>query len=142
MRRASSDGSPTYITGLINPRSELDPKRLELLKEAFPRISRVAILWSRRQQKQVVKEVEAAGQSLGIQIQPLVVDPRIGLASLESALSTISKEPPDALLVQSIRTTLPHRARIIDFAAKLFCFLKQNTDLGPAHSFRIKEAIK
>ena len=106
------------ITGLINPRPELDPKRLELLKEAFPRISRVAILWTPQQQKQVMKEVETAGQTLDIQIQPLIVDNRIGLASLESALSTISQERPDGLLVPSIRTTLRHRARIIDFAAK------------------------
>ncbi len=106
------------ITGPINPRPELDPKRLELLKEAFPGISRVAIIWSRIQKKLGMKKVEATGQSLGIQIQPLVVDNRVGLPSLESALSTISQERPDGLLVPSIRTTLRHRSRIIDFAAK------------------------
>jgi len=106
------------LTGPINPRPELDPKRLELLKEAFPRISRVAILWTRGQQRIIMKEVKAAGQALKIQIQPLVVSNRIGLASLESALSTISQERPDALLVSSYRTTLRYRARIIDFAAE------------------------
>ncbi len=106
------------ITGPINPRPELDPKRLELLKEAFPGISRVAIIWSRIQKKLGMKKVEATGQSLGIQIQHLVVENRVGLPSLESALSTVSQERPDGLLVPSIRTTLRHRARIIDFAAK------------------------
>ncbi len=38
------------ITGVINLDTKLHPKRLELLKEAFPRISRVAILWTRQQQ--------------------------------------------------------------------------------------------
>jgi len=106
------------LTGPINPRPELDPKRLELLKEVFPRISRVAILWTRQQQRIAMKKVEATGQSLGIQIQPQVVDNRVGLPSLESALSTISQERPEGLLVPSIRTTLRYRSRIIDFAAK------------------------
>jgi putative ABC transport system substrate-binding protein len=106
------------LTGPINPRPELDPKRLELLKEVFPQISRVAILWTRQQQRIAMKKVEAAGQALGIEIQPLVVSNRVGLPSLESALSTISQERPDGLLVPSIRTTLRYRSRIIDFAAK------------------------
>ncbi len=106
------------LTGLVNLGAKLHGKRLELLKEAFPQISRVAIIWSKSQQKQAMKEVKAVGQALGIQIQSLVIENLIGLASLESALSTISQEGPDALLVASVRTTLRHRARIIDFAAK------------------------
>ncbi len=106
------------LTGLINLGSKLHAKRLGLLKETFPQISRVAIISSRTQQNQAMKEVKAAGQALGIQIQWVIVDTLVGLASLESALSTISQERPDALLVASIRTTIRHRARIIDFAAK------------------------
>ncbi len=49
------------LTGVINLDTELHPKRLELLKEAFPGISRVAIIWTPRQQKQVMTELEAAG---------------------------------------------------------------------------------
>ena len=106
------------LTGLVNLGSKLHAKRLELLKETFPQISRVAIISSRTQQNQAMKEVKAAGQALGIQIQWVLVDNLLGLTSLESALSTISQERPDALLVASIRTTLRYRARIIDFAAK------------------------
>jgi putative ABC transport system substrate-binding protein len=106
------------LTGLVNLSSQLHAKRLELLKEAIPSISRVAIIWNSSQKKQAIKEVKAAAQALGIQIQYLVVEDRIGLASLESALSSISQERPHGLLVASMRTTLRHRARIIDFAAK------------------------
>ncbi len=60
------------ITGLTNLTARLHAKRLELLKEAFPRISRVAILWPPPDQKQAMKEIEAAGQALGIQIQSVV----------------------------------------------------------------------
>ncbi len=106
------------LTGLVNLGWRLHAKRLELVKETFPQISRVAIISSRTQQNLAMKEVKATGQALGIQIQWVLVDVLLGLESLESALSTISQERPDALLVASIRTTIRHRARIIDFAAK------------------------
>ncbi len=104
------------VTGLTNLESKLHPKRLELLKEAFPRISRVAILWPPLQRKQAMKEVEAAGQALGIQIQSLDVGTR--LDELESALSGISRERPDGLLVGLSAVINRHRARIAEFTAK------------------------
>ncbi len=111
------------ITGLTNLAAKLHPKRLELLKEAFPRISRVAIIWPRSHQHHAMKEVETVGQALGVQIQPLVV--RRGLGSLESAFSAIlhadraqPRESPRGLLVATTAPTLGHRARIIEFTAK------------------------
>jgi len=107
------------ITGLTNLSAKLHPKRLELLKEAFPRISRVAILWPRGQHKHAMKEVEAVGQALGIQIQS-VVHSRVvrDFDDIESVLSAISQERPDALLVATSYFMLAHQARIIEFAAK------------------------
>ena len=61
------------ITGLSDLDSDLHPKRLELLKEAVPRISRVAILWSSPQQEQAGKKITAAAQAFGIQIQSVSV---------------------------------------------------------------------
>ena len=54
------------ITGLSDLDSDLHPKRLELLKEAVPRISRVAILWPLPQQEQAGKKLAAAAQAFGI----------------------------------------------------------------------------
>jgi putative ABC transport system substrate-binding protein len=109
------------ITGLTNLAAKLHTKQLELLKEAFPRISRVAILWPRPHQHHAMKEVEAVGQALGIQIQSLVVIGRRSI-SLESAFSAISRERSDGLLVVGSRRTLGPRlgprARIIEFTAK------------------------
>ncbi len=111
------------ITGLTNLAAKLHAKQLELLKEAFPQISRVAILWPRSHQHHAMKEVETVGQALGVQIQPLVV--RRGLGSLESAFSAIlhsdraqPRESPRGLLVVTTAPTLDHRARIIEFTAK------------------------
>ncbi len=108
------------ITGLTNLAAKLHPKRLELLKEAFPRISRVAILWNPPQQKQAMKEVEAVGQALGIQIQSVVAATRYvtPLDELKRAFSAISREAPDALLVASMPLTIHNRARVVEFAAK------------------------
>ena len=106
------------ITGLTNFESELHGKRLELLKEAFPQISRVAILWPRYQQKRGMKEFEAARQALGIQIQSLVLTGSLRLEKVERFLSAISRERPDALLVASSAFILRYNARIIEFTAK------------------------
>ncbi len=104
------------ITGLTRLDSELHGKRLELLKEAFPRISRVAILWPPGQQKNGMKEVKAGGQALGIQIQSAVYDRRLGCL-IECALSVISRARPDGLLVVSSRRINRNAARIIEFVA-------------------------
>ncbi len=106
------------ITGLTNLAAKLHTKQLELLKEAFPRISRVAILWPRPHQHHAMKEVQAVGQALGIQIQSLVVSGRSKLDDFESFFSAISQERSDGLLVVTTRRTIAHRARIIEFTAK------------------------
>ncbi len=106
------------ITGLTNLAAKLHPKQLELLKEAFPRISRVAILWPRPHKKYAMKQVEAVAQALGIQIQSLVGTGRS--KRLDQLLSAISRERPDGLLVASFGLTRTHPApaRIREFTAK------------------------
>jgi putative ABC transport system substrate-binding protein len=106
------------ITGLTNLDTDLHGKRLGLLKEAFPPISRVAIIWNLGQEKQAMKDVNATAKALGIKIQSLHIDQRVGLPSLESAFTTISQQRPHGLLVASIRTTILHQSRIVDFASE------------------------
>ncbi len=103
------------ITGLTSLYANLHPKRLELLKEAFPQISRVAILWNPTHKGQAVKEVEAVGQALGIQIHRVIGGP---LDDLESVFSAISREAPDSLLVGSMPLTLANRAGVVELTAK------------------------
>ena len=63
------------ITGLTLLSPELSGKRLELLKEAFPKVARVAVLWNPASpDKQLdFKETQAAARSLGMQLQSLEV---------------------------------------------------------------------
>ena len=94
------------ITGLTDLRFKLHPKKLELLKEAFPRISRVALLVAEK----AGKELEAVAQALDIQIQSLVVR-RLG--SLEIAFSAISQGRPEGLLFVATGLMVRRRAEII-----------------------------
>ena len=104
------------FTGLANLDSELHAKRLELLKEGFPHIARVALLWPRaQQQKQTLKEIEAVRQALHIKIQSLAAGT---LDALERGLAALDRETPDAILVARSQVILNHRERIIGFAVK------------------------
>ncbi len=103
------------VTGITNLDSELQPKRLELLKGTFPQISRAAILWPKFQEIQAMKAVEATGQGLGIQVQSLASSRPPWDKYLESAFSEIGREGADALLVAHPLLIHQHRARIIEF---------------------------
>ena len=102
------------LTGLSFMSTELAGKRLELLKEAFPKISRIAVLRaSTLTHGQQAKEIQLAAQPLGIQVQ--IVQVQVP-DDFENAFLTITKERPGALLV--LRTSLfrTHALRIKNFA--------------------------
>jgi putative tryptophan/tyrosine transport system substrate-binding protein len=80
---------------------ELTPKRLEMLKEILPTLSRVAILWqpgtlSEEAFKQMLKETQATAQSLGVQLQ--IVEAK-EVADFDAAFSAMGKERAEALIV-------------------------------------------
>ena len=107
------------ITGITSIEADLHPKRLALLKEAFPQISRVAIVWRPTHMKHAIKEVEAVAQALGIQIQSLVrVTGRPWDEYLDWAFSEISRERPDALLFFDNGLFRRLKVRIMEFTAK------------------------
>jgi len=105
------------VTGLTRFTTELSGKRLELLKEAFPKISLAAVLWNPRVlgPSLAFKETQAAAHGLGLQLQSLEVgEPN----DFDKAFSAIAKQRPSALMVLGDAVTILHRARILEFAAK------------------------
>jgi putative ABC transport system substrate-binding protein len=109
------------ITGLTFLGPQLVPKRLALLKEALPMVSRVAGLWhpgayGRATMDDMMREAERAAQSLGLQLQ--LIDVR-GPDDMDRALSTITAELTDALFVFPSPMLFAERRRIVDFAARL-----------------------
>jgi putative ABC transport system substrate-binding protein len=105
------------VTGLSFFVLELNAKRLEVLKEAVPRVGRVGVLLKRDNpaNKPVLRAMEDAAQTLKLQLQPIEVrDP----ADLESAVSTLRKGNADAMAVHEEAMLIAEAGRIADLARK------------------------
>jgi putative ABC transport system substrate-binding protein len=106
------------ITGVSNLQSELNSKRLELLTEAMPGVSRVAVLAdpANPNTPAMVRETEQAARVLGVQLHLLeMTDP----SRLESAFATITTARVDALLVLPLPAAWfdAHARRIVELVA-------------------------
>ena len=104
------------VTGLSLQSPELSGKRLELLKEIIPKLSRVAFLVHRQDpgHRLFVKEAQDAGQSLGMRIQPLEA---AGFEEIKGAFPAMIRERIGGLIVQPIFVGT-HGLRIADLAAR------------------------
>jgi len=106
------------ITGLTRRTRELSGKRLELLKEVVPGLSRVGILWNADSIGASVgfKEYEAAARALEIQLQSLGV--RGPSPDLEGAFQSASKERASALITIRNPILTDYPKQIADLAIK------------------------
>ena len=106
------------ITGLSTLSPEINGKRLELLKEIVPKLSRVAVLGTstRPGTAQELKEVELAAGAFGVKLQYLdVLDPK----DIETAFRAASKGRVDAvLMLVSGGVVDAHRTTIVELAVK------------------------
>ena len=105
------------ITGLSLMVPDLDGKRLELLKEAFPKVARVAFLWSSGgpSGNLPLTEMEAAAKALGLKLQSL--DAR-SLDDFEGAFARGKKERAQALITTTGGLINTQARRVLDLAAK------------------------
>jgi len=105
------------ITGLASLAPEIGGKRLELLKEIVPRLSRVAVLGTSTQpgNAQSLREAEVAAQALAVKLQYLdVLSPK----DIEPVFRTASNGRAEAVLVLRASVFFSHRKQIVDLAAK------------------------
>jgi putative tryptophan/tyrosine transport system substrate-binding protein len=87
------------VTGLSAQQAELGGKRLELLKEMTPRLSRVAVLGTRGNiDGPEMKETKAAGRAMSLELDPVEIPRSAGPGDLEKALSAISKGRANGVL--------------------------------------------
>ena len=103
------------VTGVTFVSSELAAKRLQLLKEAAPGISRVAVLWNPDHIDPEYRETQSAARMLGVHAQSLEVR---GAADFEAAFQAALAGRAEALMVVSSRLMTLNRQRITDFAVK------------------------
>jgi putative ABC transport system substrate-binding protein len=105
------------ITGLTSVSEDLEGKRLELLREVLPKVSRVTVLWNPDNQTLLaeLREIRAAAQVLRMTVQALEVRTA---GDLEETYKAIIRARPGALLVMADRLFLHNRQRLMDFATK------------------------
>jgi putative ABC transport system substrate-binding protein len=116
------------VTGTsFAPGSEIYGKQLQILKEAIPQATRVALLTNPAEPGSTlqVKEVDTAARALNIRLQR--VESR-GSEDLAAAFGSIAKERADAVLVSRDSTFLVNREKVADHALK--------ARLPTMHSFR------
>jgi putative ABC transport system substrate-binding protein len=108
------------ITGLTQLSAELNVKRLDLLKEAFPKVSRMAVLFDASASVQGVsstlRDTRTAARALGVNLLSLELrgpDP-----DLEGAFRMATRERVGALLVVAGPTQELHKKRVVDLASK------------------------
>jgi putative ABC transport system substrate-binding protein len=105
------------LTGIYFLVGELVPKRLELLRELVPAMTRVAVLVNpanpARAESQV-KEVESAGRQMGLRIQ--ILNAGSG-RDINVAFATLARERPDALLVNPDPLYVVRRVQLATLAA-------------------------
>jgi len=105
------------ITGLTILGPELSGKRLELLKEVLPNVTRVAALWNSANpaQELIWKEMQAAAQELRLQLQSLEVR---SANDFDIAFESALRERAQALIPSGEPLINTQLKRIVEFAAK------------------------
>jgi ABC-type uncharacterized transport system substrate-binding protein len=115
------------LTGITAFGSDLGGKRLELLKELIPRLSRIGVLWipappakmadrpqMDRSAQVALERTEEAGRALGVQVQSFPVR---SPTDITHALEAATRERIGALIVEEDSLTYSERNRIIEYAA-------------------------
>jgi putative ABC transport system substrate-binding protein len=105
------------VTGLTIISPELSGKRIELLREAVPRLSRLAVLWNPTNPTHVaaMRESQATTRTLGLQTVPVAVQ---AAADVDGAFATIARERASALFVLDDAILYIERQRIADLALR------------------------
>jgi putative tryptophan/tyrosine transport system substrate-binding protein len=126
------------ITGLTHLHPDLAGKRLELLKELLPGLSRVAVLWNPNHpgQPRAFRDTQVAAQALQVTLMSMEARNR---EQLDAMLLTIGSERPQALLELVDPLTFYHRGLIAEAAARhkvpaMYGF-KESAEIGGLMSY-------
>jgi putative tryptophan/tyrosine transport system substrate-binding protein len=105
------------ITGVGEVAAELSAKRLEVLKDAFPSLHKIAMLWNADDLGMTLryKSAEVAARTLGLEVQPLGVREPEDFAA---AFAAMARDRPDAILMVTDALTSLNRKRVFEFAAE------------------------
>lgn len=104
------------ITGISDNATALSTKRLTLIKQAVPKLRRVAMLWNRDDLGMSLRYEASAGaaRSIGVTVQPLGVR---APDDFNGVFEAMDRDPPDAILLVADVLTNLNRKRVFDYAA-------------------------
>src|ERR1043165_773367 len=105
------------VTGLSTLAPEISGKQLEILKEIFPKLSRVAVLGTSTQlgNAQSLRETDLAAGAFGVKLQFLDI---LGLHDIQTAFQDARKARADAVLVLAGSILNSHRTQVVELVIK------------------------
>ena len=106
------------LTGVSFLTDELSGKRLELLKDAIPSLTRVAVLWEPAHVDNEFKGMQAAAPTLKLRLQSVEIPRPTRPAEVERAIQAARDGSAQAIILAPGGFTILHRKRIIELAAK------------------------
>lgn len=104
------------VTGIFNVNAALTAKRLELLKETLPKVSRVAVLWDPAFGKRFFRELQRAAELLGLQLEFIEVTRPDGI---EPAFKAAKNGGADAIMMMWSPLFYLHRAQVATVAMEV-----------------------
>ena len=103
------------VTGRTIFTSELVGKRLELLREVVPKLSRVAILWNPANPSSELREADVLAKALGVRLHPVMAQ---SPSAIDETFAAMTREHVDGLYVVADSMLIDERQRIADLALK------------------------
>jgi len=130
------------VTGLTGLSTELNTKRLEVLKDAVPKLVRVGLLFlpgARISSELQLKELRAAAQALTVKLEE--IETQADHKGLESAFQTAKQKQVGAIITTTTRPFFSERKRIVELAAKYrfpaIYFQREFVDAGGLMSYGV-----
>jgi putative ABC transport system substrate-binding protein len=131
------------VTGLANLSTELNSKRLEILKDAIPKLARVGLLMRPPGDSALtdlqMKELRPAAVALKLKLDE--IETQADAKSLESAFKTAKQKQVGAIMTSATRPFFAERKRIVEFAVKhrlpAIYFSKEFVDEGGLMSYGV-----
>lgn len=106
------------VTGVTALAAELAYKQVELMKEALPRVTRVAVLRNPEQPVHVAKLGQAERVARALEIGLVVVDAR-GPEDFDATFATMATERAEGLIVFADGVFLANRKRLVELASRI-----------------------
>jgi putative ABC transport system substrate-binding protein len=104
------------VTGFSSLGTELNSKRIEILKDAVPKLARVGLLRTPGSSDLQLKEIRPAAVALKLKLEE--IETQVDAKGLESAFQTAKQKQVGAIMTLPTRTFFAERKRIVELAVK------------------------